>query len=581
MVGPFPACGVTQKQVRIAKFDSFSLSSGGADSGCVCWFASVIDKLGLVPQLYPIALNNSPSGSKSLFHLILNVPSKYKEASWYNWYGKNVEGIITEIHSWGVEMDILSLPVSTRGHLHISQASEGQVENLATLFAVGQILRVKVRLLRKDKTGWEVSLKAVLVEARWAAEFPDSSGAIGCVERVGEFGALVRLKCGLVGRVSAYNLSLIPQSHQLEVGATIVVKMGKWDFESRCPLLHPVITVAVAGLIDAVNVSLHIASEKKKNIGSSKTTVRVSTESYGVVDCDISRLIKIQERFRVGRNVMVSIELASWIRRVRQGEVILDESDKIKYGQVPEVGSVIEVLVIRVVDYGAFCKVADNLAGLIHHKSVIHDKTPELGRYIRPGDLISVRVLSTPPDRPGLSLDFVTMVTPASQVEQQADSHRNLFNLAQEKRKRVSGGFKRTGSFRTDVRDAFDDTCILCGMSQRISDDISLAEAAHIVPHSRRGADIIENAICLCPVCHWAFDRGLIGITRENIVVVSGMISNDSDVSTSLRKLDGRQVVFPASHKIPYSALEWHMRNIFWDLTLPQAKPTGSRNMSS
>ena len=492
--------------------------------------------------------------------------SKYKEEPWRAWRGKNVEGIITKINSWGVELDIFSLPESTKAHLHISQASEGKVNNLETLFAVGQVLMVKIRLLRKDRTGWEVSLKATFSEARWAAEFLDSNGAVGCVERVGEFGALVRLKGGLVGRVSAYHLSSIPQSQQLEVGAAILVQMGEWDFESGSPLLHPVITLAVAGVIEAVEVRVRIRSRKKKNSGSSKATVRVSTEAYGIVDCDVSRLIKIQERFRVGINVMVAIELASWSRGIRQGVVILSDSDKIQYGQVPQVGSVIESLVITVLDYGAFCYVADNVAGLIHHKSVIHDKTPELGRYVRPGDLICVRVLSTPPDRPGLCLDFVTMVKPCPQDELDADSCRSLFNLAQEKRKRVSGGFKRTGSFRTDVRDAFDDTCTLCGMSQRISEDISLAEAAHIVPHSRRGSDIIENAICLCPVCHWAFDKGLVCITQDNIVVVSKMISNDSDVSTSLRKLDGRRAVFPESHKVSPAALDWHMRNIFWDL---------------
>jgi putative restriction endonuclease len=151
--------------------------------------------------------------------------------------------------------------------------------------------------------------------------------------------------------------------------------------------------------------------------------------------------------------------------------------------------------------------------------------------------------------------------------EGHADSCRSLFNLAQEKRKRVSGGFKRAGGFRAEVLDAFDHTCTLCGMSQLISEEISLAEAAHIVPHSRRGADIIENAICLCPVCHWAFDKGLVGINQDNVIVVSKMIANESDVSTSLRKLDGRRVVLPESHKVSYTALNWHMRNIFWDLS--------------
>jgi putative restriction endonuclease len=95
---------------------------------------------------------------------------------------------------------------------------------------------------------------------------------------------------------------------------------------------------------------------------------------------------------------------------------------------------------------------------------------------------------------------------------------------------------------------------------------ISVAEAAHIVPHSQRGSDIIENAICLCPVCHWAFDKGLLGINPEGKVIVSGMVANDSDVANSLLQLNGRQMIFPKSFQMPVTALAWHMRNIFWDI---------------
>jgi ribosomal protein S1 len=153
------------------------------------------------------------------------------------WNGKNVEGIVVEIHSHGVMVNIPCLPVSTKAYIHISQVSDGYIENFKTSFTVGQSVTVKVRFLRKDKTAWEVSRKAVLNEALWSNEFPEFSEAVGYVERIGDFGALVKLKDGFVGRISAFQLIFFPKDQQLEVGPTIEVRIGKWDFSGQCPLL--------------------------------------------------------------------------------------------------------------------------------------------------------------------------------------------------------------------------------------------------------------------------------------------------------------------------------------------------------
>ncbi len=462
-------------------------------------------------------------------------------------------------------MSIPSLPITANAQMHISQALEGYIKNLENLFSVGQRITVKVRFLRKDQTAWQVSRKAALREAHWRAEFPDSHHATGCVERIAPFGALVRLKGRLAGKISAHNLLLIPESQQLKVGSAVEVVFGKWDYEVQGPTLHPKIEVVVTGHIEAVETEALIASANKNNRGKLQVWVLVKTDAYGIVECDISRLVKIQERFPVGKLVTVSIPLWIKIPGGFRGRIVLSESEVPPYSRVPEVGAVIEAQVVSVLGYGAFCLLADNVAGFLHHQLIVPDKKPALGKYVRPGDLLRVRVSSVPLDKPAPVLDFVTMVTPFSQKERREDGGKTLFNLKQEKRKQVAGGFKRSLSFRAAVLAAFNDTCILCGMNQRLSEDICLAEAAHIVPHSQRGADIIENALCLCPVCHWAFDKGLIGITQEKTVAVSEVIANESDVANSLRKLHGKELRFPESCQVSLAAFEWHWRNIFWD----------------
>ncbi len=344
-----------------------------------------------------------------------------------SWYREDVEGTITAIHARGVEMDVPSLPVTTKAHLHISEASEGHLENFNTLFTVGQILKVKIRLLRWDNTRWEVSLRAVLVEARWrnefpgANKFPDLSKTVGYVERVDEFGAYVRLKDKFAGRVSAHYLNLIPYNQRLQAGASIAVHAGRWDFENNCPFLHPVITIEVTGVVEKVKVCNTIKQRKNKAYLEGKMSVilQVRTETHGIVSCNVSDLIKISERFWVGKQVSVSIQLELLAKGIRNAKIVLNESDKILYGKVPQIGTVVEALVKSVKAYGVFCALADNLVGLVRHNLVVHEKTTDLDRRIRPGDLIRVMVLPTSPERRGLNLDFVTMIAPHAPDEQE------------------------------------------------------------------------------------------------------------------------------------------------------------------
>lgn len=70
--------------------------------------------------------------------------------------------------------------------------------------------------------------------------------------------------------------------------------------------------------------------------------------------------------------------------------------------------------------------------------------------------------------------------------------------------------FKRDPNFRKIVLQAYDNRCAFCGIQ------LDLVEAAHIIPHSHdKGTDTPENGICLCPLHHTAFDKGLIFINKS------------------------------------------------------------------
>jgi putative restriction endonuclease len=65
--------------------------------------------------------------------------------------------------------------------------------------------------------------------------------------------------------------------------------------------------------------------------------------------------------------------------------------------------------------------------------------------------------------------------------------------------------YPRDYSFTQKIRDAYNDSCAMCGMQ------LELIEAAHIIPHGHpSGTDQMTNGICLCVLHHGAFDNGLI-----------------------------------------------------------------------
>ena len=68
----------------------------------------------------------------------------------------------------------------------------------------------------------------------------------------------------------------------------------------------------------------------------------------------------------------------------------------------------------------------------------------------------------------------------------------------------------RDGAFRHTILEIYDYRCAACGIRVRVTDDLSLVEAAHIIPFSESWNDKPDNGLALCPNHHWAMDRFLI-----------------------------------------------------------------------
>lgn len=79
----------------------------------------------------------------------------------------------------------------------------------------------------------------------------------------------------------------------------------------------------------------------------------------------------------------------------------------------------------------------------------------------------------------------------------------------------------RDAAFRRHVREAYDNTCAVTGLSLINGGGRPEVQAAHIRPVEWDGPDTVRNGLALTATVHWLFDRGLISVDESMRVLVS------------------------------------------------------------
>jgi len=118
--------------------------------------------------------------------------------------------------------------------------------------------------------------------------------------------------------------------------------------------------------------------------------------------------------------------------------------------------------------------------------------------------------------------------------------------------------------FRDVILSSYDDTCCITGLRIR-----ECLVASHIVPWSvsEEYRTDPHNGLCLSATFDRLFDRGLITVTSELSVLVSGRLRGASDkrIDEMVCKYHDAPIV-RAERFLPSAAhLEWHRRNVFVD----------------
>lgn len=127
-------------------------------------------------------------------------------------------------------------------------------------------------------------------------------------------------------------------------------------------------------------------------------------------------------------------------------------------------------------------------------------------------------------------------------LNQKAAEQASLFGDTDEPTKK---GKVRDAGFRKAIVSLYEHRCALCGIRMLTPEGHTVVEAAHIVPWSESQDDQPTNGLCLCRICHWSFDEGLMSVGKEYEVLVSKRVQSDRNIPGHIQTLMDRPIFKP------------------------------------
>lgn len=123
----------------------------------------------------------------------------------------------------------------------------------------------------------------------------------------------------------------------------------------------------------------------------------------------------------------------------------------------------------------------------------------------------------------------------------------------------------RRAGFAEQVLRAYAYSCAMCGFDGALGRNPVGLQAAHVRWHSQDGPDEIDNAVALCVLHHALFDLGVLGLTADHRIRVSGLYIARSDAGRAVHGLAGRPLSPPQPGRplIDVAYVDWHIKQVF------------------
>ena len=333
--------------------------------------------------------------------------------------GSRVQGIVKNVTDYGAFIDLGGID----GLLHITDMSWSRIKHPTEVINVGDEIEVVVLKYDTEKERVSLGLKQ-LTEDPWmdtAGRFPVGTRVTGKVVSLTDYGAFLDVGEGVEGLIHVSEMSWTKRvkhpSQIVNVGDDIDVEVLALDEENR-------------------RISLGMKQLQPNPWNELKEAYPPGTIIEGDVKSvtDFGVFIGIEE----GIDGMVHISDFSWTKRVNHPNEVFNPGDKVRavvlgvdienerfslgvkqldadpWTQVDkkfQIGTMHEVKVTKLADFGVFVELADGIEGLVHISELSTKRVGSPDEVCKVGDTIKAEVISIDQDarKVGLSARLATL----------------------------------------------------------------------------------------------------------------------------------------------------------------------------
>jgi small subunit ribosomal protein S1 len=313
-------------------------------------------------------------------------------------------GVVKNIADYGVFIDLGGVD----GLLHITDMSWGHVSHPSELFAVGQELKVKVLSVERESGRIALGLKQ-LTRNPWedvAQRYPVGTRVKGRVTNIMPYGAFVELEPGLEGLIHVSEMSWIRRinhpSEVLSIGETVEAVMLSVDPDRQELALG--LKQAQPNPWETAKERYQVGSRlsgKVRHLTTFGAFIELEDGIEGLLHAnDISwtkKLVNPIEMFKRGERLEVMV-LAVDPEKHRIALGLKQLKPNPWETTIPErysVGSVVTGKVTKLVQFGAFIELEDDLEGLLHLPKAKDGVA--LPSPVKAGDKVEVKVVKLEP----------------------------------------------------------------------------------------------------------------------------------------------------------------------------------------
>lgn len=333
--------------------------------------------------------------------------------------GTRVMGVVKNVTDYGAFIDLGGID----GLLHITDMSWSRIKHPSEVINVGDEIEVVVLKYDTEKERVSLGLKQ-LTEDPWmdtASKFPVGTRLTGKVVSLTDYGAFIDVGEGVEGLIHVSEMSWTKRvkhpSQILTVGDSVDVQVLALDQENR-------------------RISLGMKQLQPNPWNELKEAYPPGTIIEGEVKSvtDFGIFIGIEE----GIDGMVHISDFSWTRRVNHPSELYKKDDKVRavvlgvdtenerfslgikqldsdpWSQVEKsfvIGSVHDVRVTKVADFGVFVELSNDIEGLVHISELSTKRVSSPEEVCKVGDTVKAEVISVDQDarKIGLSVRLATL----------------------------------------------------------------------------------------------------------------------------------------------------------------------------